>query len=215
MTVTEAVYQAVGKPAVDKPVIFEDPGFCGNCHTTAPAAPAHKILTGQFGSWDHIIADAHGRRWLCAPCAWAFRAADYRRQNTLITTSGALSHPTAPELQDILQRPISADTAIIVPTSMKKIVLPRARWGTLAHDAGTITWTPRHRRILNAAKRLRALGCTEADLQSPSVPFRILIDADPMTRTEVPELWRTMAPARTDRTYMPLVLTLTRKAKKS
>lgn len=214
ITVSEAVYRALDNPAVDKPVSFEGPGHCGNCRTVTAVAPAHRILTSQFGSWDHIVADEHGNRWLCAPCAWAYRAADYRRRSTIITTTGHLTHPEAHQLRTILQRPIPADTAVIVPTSAKKIVLPRGRWGTLTHDAGTLTWTPRHRAAINAAARLRELGCSESDLTQTSPPFRVLSAHPPDTQAEIAALWRTLAPMRRDALLMPLIQYLSRKAKK-
>lgn len=215
MTVTEAVYQAAGNPPVDRPVSFDGPRFCGNCRRTRPGAPAHKILTSQFGSWDHITADPHGARWLCTACAWSYRAADYRRRNTVVTAAGSVNHPESAQLREMLTRPIPADTAIIVPVSTKKIVLPLAQWGMLATDAGCLSWRPRHHKATTAATRLRDLGCSEPELSASAPPFRVVSALSASERLEVAALWRSLASVRADKAAMGLIQNLSRRAKKA
>lgn len=219
LSVTAAVYQHEGKPSVDKPVTFDSDALCGTCRERAQTAPAHLILTSQFGSWDAIIVDPKtGARWLCAACAWAWRAVKYRQKATIVRLSEdgdvSVEHPPLTGLLDALDGPIPLNVAISVPLSKKKAVLPTARWGQVAFDTMRTTWTPRMLRQLRAARHLRARGVAEPDLLADSPPGYLLAKVDtPEEHDLVVRLWRALDPVRHDKTFMPLLLTLSRKDK--
>ena len=223
LSVTEAVYQHEGKPPVDKPVVFDREVLCGTCRKALPGAPANRILTSQFGSWDAVVPDpVSGTRWLCAPCAWAWRATAYRRRATIIRKSEgakgaevAVAHPNRAELVEALTGPIQADVAICVPLSGKKAVLPTAQWGRLASDATTLLWTSRDLRYLRSILRLRNLGTGEADLREPSPPYYLLAKTDPCLHEDIARLWEFLQPIRENKVLFPLFLHLSRKDKAS
>lgn len=220
ISVTKAVYQFEGNPSVDKPVMFDHAAVCGNCETASLTAPASKILTSQFGSWDAIIEDPKGGRWLCDSCAWAYRSVPYRRAAAIVTLSeagegmgGKVEWATKADLVQALSRPIPSNMAISIPLSGKKIVLPTARWGMVATDARLLRWSPRNHRQLKAALELRALGTGEVALAEPSPPYYLLDKTDTGDHPRIKMLWDALKPVRDDKMMLPLIQNLSRKDK--
>ena len=212
-SVTEALYHARGNPPFDKPVSFTENKTCGNCHRRRPTGPARKVLTSQFGSWDDIVQDHEGGRWLCLPCASTYRAADLRRRTTRIDMNGDLTHPDLAELRTSLSKPVPMDVALIVPISGKKIIAPRAQWGKVVTDTGSFTWSARHKRSMEYATILREMGFPESSLREESPAFPILA-APPFDQHEhVRAMWKYLAPTRADKSLLPLILLLSRKVK--
>lgn len=212
-TVTEAVYQYAGEPPLDKPVSFTLGCRCGACRQHLPTAPASRILTSQFGSWEGIAVDpTDGTRRLCAPCAHAYRGVGYRHHPAIVTPS-TLTVPSQDQLSRVLAAPIASDTAVIVPLSGKKLLLPQGRWGYLTTDTGTLAWTSRHRSQLDAALQLRALGAPESSLREPSPPFVLFTTHPPETHEHIRQLWRLLASVRASKALLPLFKVLSRKEK--
>lgn len=210
-SVTEALYQARGKPDFDKPARFETTRMCGNCLDRKVVAPASKVLTSQFGSWDNVAQDKDGGRWLCLPCATTYRATDLRRRTSIIKQDATLERPDLAALRVVLSGPIPADTAVIVPLSGKKIIAPNARWGMLVSDTGLLRWTGRHKRLMGCAVALREMGFPESSLREDSPAFPILASLPVEQHEEVRSMWREMKPIRDDKTILPLFLFLSRK----
>lgn len=217
--VTKAVYQFEGNPPVDKPVIFDHEAVCGNCESPSLTAPAGKVLTSQFGSWDAIIQSPAGGRWLCAPCAWAYRSVPYRRTPSIITLGGekgvgGVRWASRADLVDILSRPTTSRTALSIPLSGKKMVLPMARWGMVATDTRVFRWSPRNHRQLRAALELRGLGLGETALADSSPPYYLLDKTDTAKHPRIKELWGVLRPVRDDKTMLPFIQNVSRKDKK-
>lgn len=211
LATTEALYQARGKPPLDKPVTFETFHLCGNCLNRREAAPAHRILTSQFGSWDDVAQDPDGGRWLCLPCASTYRAVDLRRRTSIIHQDATLERPDLSGLRAALDRPIGHTTAIIIPLSGKRIIAPRATWGRLVTDTCTLTWTARHKRLMGYGVALREMGFSEAALREDSPPFVVLGSIPPEEHERVRAMWREWRVIREDKTLLPLFLFLSRK----
>lgn len=210
MSFSDAAYQLAGSPGITKPVIFDAEHFCGNCHETKSTAPAKKILTSQFGSWEDIAMDPRGGRWLCLPCAWAYRDLKLRRISTLIE-DGAMTHPTPTELRTgVLTGPIPSTTAVVVPVSGKRIVLPKGTWGALTFDGGVMQWRPRDRRLLGVMSMFRAMDVGEKELMADIMPGRVLADTPHHRHTELSEQWTLLDPLRKDKVRAPLFLMLSR-----
>lgn len=208
-----ALYQAAGEPGISKPVSFDKERHCGNCRQTTLCALAKKVLTSQFGSWGDVATDPRGGRWLCLPCAWAYRNIDLRRKPTLMEGT-SLSHPTVASLRDtVLCKQIPATTALVIPVSGKRVVLPRAQWGKVTFDGGAVEWTRRDYTILRTATILREQGVGERELLEPSPPIRLLLSADPATHDDLFAQWQTLDTLRNDKVRAPLFLTLSRKEK--
>lgn len=221
VSVTKAVYQFEGNPSVDKPVTFEHDAVCGNCETPSQTAPAGKVLTSQFGSWDSIIETPEGGRWLCAACAWAYRAVPYRRTPAIITieetgkgVGGKVRWASKADLVQVLSRPIPSHMALSIPLSGKKMVLPVAKWGMVATDTKVFRWSPRNHRQLQAALELRGMGTGEPALADPSPPYYLLNKTDPAQHSRIKELWDALRPIRDDKTMLPFIQNVSRKDKK-
>lgn len=220
VSVTKAVYQFEGNPSVDKPVTFDHEAVCGNCERRSKTARASKVLSSQFGSWDAIIETPTGGRWLCTPCAWAYRSVPYRRTPAIITLEdeengmGRVEWASKADLVEALSRPISSRMALSIPLSGKKMVLPTARWGMVATDTRMIQWSPRNHRQLRAALELRGLGVGEPALADPSPPYYLLDKTDPVDHPRIKELWAVLQPVRDDKTMLPFIQNVSRKDKK-
>lgn len=213
-TVTEALYQSHGNPQLDKPVSFDAVHLCGNCQRRRSAAPAGKILTAQFGSWQDVAVDPTGGRWLCLPCAWSYRAADLRRMTTEVSVEGASERLDTAALRERLSKPLSPNHALIVPLGGKKIVAPRAQWGMLASDHAVLAWSARHSRTLKTIMHLRELGFNEAGLSEPSPPYVVMVALDYAIHDEVKRLWSEVAWVREDKILKPLMWFASRDTKR-
>lgn len=221
VSVTKAVYQFEGNPSIDKPVMFDHEAVCGNCDTPSRTAPARKVLTPQFGSWDSIVETPTGGRWLCAPCAWAYRATPYRRAPAIITleedgkeVGGRVRWASKADLVQVLSRPIPSHMALSIPLSGKKMVLPVARWGMVSTDTKVFRWSARNHRQLQAALELRGMGVGEPALADPSPPYYLLDKTNPDLHPRIKELWASLKPVRDDKTMLPFIQNVSRKDKK-
>lgn len=125
-----------------------------------------------------------------------------------------MTHPTVASLRDtLLCKQIPATTAVIIPVSGKRLVLPRAQWGKVAFDGGVIEWTRRDYTILRTATDFRDQGVGERELLEPSPPIRLLLSADPATHDNLFGRWQTLDTLRNDKVRAPLFLALSRKEK--
>lgn len=211
ISVTEALYQARGCPPLDKPVVFETQRTCGNCQRLRDTAPAKRVLTSQFGSWGDIIQDPKGGRWLCLPCASTYRATDVRRRTSIIRQHGSLECADLGTLRAMLSNPIPADVAVVVPLSGKRLIAPRAQWGTVITDTCLLKWSSRHKRLMDHAVTLREMGFTETGLRAPSPPFVVLSGLPVDQHAQVRSMWRDLKTVREDKTLLPFYLFLSRK----
>ncbi len=210
LPVSAVLHAALGRPGIDKPVTFVPGKSCGSCARVANCCQAATVLTSRFGSWGDIAVASDGSRWLCEACGWAYRASDLRRAMWIIDVDGTATTPTIAEVREALAGPIATSTAIIVPTSGKRIVAPRAAWGTVTSDSGNLRWCRHHHEWLTAATRLRALGVSEAALASPSPPWPVLVATSVEHHAEIQGHWRRLAPLRADKTLLPLFQRLSR-----
>lgn len=210
--VTEALYRAEGKPSLDKAGASRDGLRCGNCLRDTLTVPAGSVLTSRFGSWDDIAVGPDGSRNLCLACAWAYRSVPLRRTVTLVTATPSYTHPGAAEVRALLAGPVPPDIALIVPLAGKRIVAPRARWGHVVTDAGPLTWSVSHQRLLKVALRLRAWGFRERGLAESAPPFETLVDIDIAQHDQVRADWAAFEAARADKTLLGLYLKLSREA---
>lgn len=208
--VTEALYRAEGKPVLDKAGEPREGLSCGNCRARTTVVSAGSVLTSRFGSWDDIIVGAEGERFLCLPCAWTYRSVPLRRSVTLVTTGPSLARPTGAQVRTLLQGPLPADVALIVPLSGKRIVAPRARWGQVAVDTGPFTWSASHARLLRLAVRLRGWGFGEKAMAESAPPFEILSRIRLDAHDDIRGAWREFEPARADKTMLGCYLRLSR-----
>lgn len=210
---TVTVFRVVGSPHLGKPVTYSHDAKCGVCRRTTDVAPAGKVLTSSFGSWDDISADQSGRRWLCPACVYAFRAPELRTKATIVTGDpDSLTHPSPHDLAQRLSRAIGATEAVIVPLTRKRVVAPRAAWGKLATDYEVITWSGRDAAMLSAALRLREAGFGPRALADPSPPLTVLRGLPLNQHTRVNQLWRRLQPVRDNKARLPLYQYLTKRS---
>lgn len=182
---------------------------CGNCLQRAECAKAADVLTWKFGSWDDVQAD-DGGRWLCLPCAWAYREARYRRSISMVHGDALVQWPTPKTWTSmLLSGPLPLDVALVVPVGGKRVVLPRAQWGKVATDGRTFTWSPRHKRVLEAGVALLQVGASRQSLREAGPPFWLVKEAgERLPIKELHRLWRGFNPARKDKVMLEMYLRL-------
>lgn len=202
---TVAAFELAGHPHVGKPVSYGSDALCGICRRVTDVAPAGRVLSPSFGSWGDVAADEDGKRWLCAACTYAFRAPDLRLKPTILTPGppATLVHPDPAALARHLLRPLG-QSAVILPLTRKRVVAPRASWGTLTTDYESISWTKALSRILLAALRLRRLGFGPGSLAEPSAPLNLLRRHPTHEHDTIRDLWHVLDPVRGDKARLPL-----------
>lgn len=210
ITVSSALYNAHGTPHVFG-ALLPTPHRCGSCFTNTDCFPAKQVLSHNFSTWEDIAADG-GNRWLCEPCAWIYKTRPGLNTPLLITAEPSTQRPTPGLLRTTLDRPIPADTAIVIPLNGKRTITPLARWGLLTTDAGTRPWTSKDARMMHAATELRSThGVLERSMPSPSPPEAVFASTPPETHSRIRELWKVLEPARAESTLIALMMHLSRK----
>lgn len=202
--------------AVGKDVPWEPGHPCGSCgRAGVDTASARALLSAYYGSWEQIGVDpATGARWLCLPCGAVLRDKGLRRMPAIVNrATGSLTRPSYAELRAVLSAALPRDVAVTVPIEGRKAVLASARWGTVATDAGCITWTSAHRAALATVVELTSFGFTEGLLSHPSPPFGVLSRAPIDQHARIRQLWSSLARWREDVAAWPLLVRLARRDK--
>lgn len=178
-------------------------------------APAARVLSSQFGSWGDIAvdpSDPKGGRWLCRACGWAYRCVALRHEPTVVTRGREVEHPPYSGLREQLSHgTVDPASAYIIPIGGKRVIAPRARWGTVTHDGGSSHWGPAQARLVAAADTLTRYGFGGKMLASPTPPHSVLMRIPTDEHPRVRRLWRHLDVARADKIMMPLYSRLCRK----
>lgn len=208
--VTRALFLAASTAPLN--LAATTPHRCGACGTNTDCVPAKAALSHNFSTWEDIRPDGPSR-WLCGPCAWAYKTRPALNTPLVVTAhpTPAATRPQYSVIRSILSRPIPADTSLIVPVAGKRTLAPLARWGMLTFDNGTIPWTKNHATLLAAMTTLRDLGAHERSLPLMSAPSAMLAAHDPHEHPRIRALWRSLDPARQDSVLLGLLARLSRR----
>ncbi len=216
--VTTVAYHVLGNPSCDKEVVWEADKQCSLCATAdLDCTDTAKLFHLNFSGWDEMRPPGDdGRRWLCRACAWAYKTPLGRRHATIVDAgSGTCEFVSPGECGQRLVgwERVPPDVAIVVPLGGKRIVFPRARWGTVVTDTGPLpSWGPYLRAMTTSLIELRAIGFNEHALNEPTPPFAVMTTLTAEQRTRVRSMWRSTNQVRTTKTLYPVLIKLTRTA---
>jgi hypothetical protein len=175
-------------------------GTCARCNThTTEASRVKAVVSDKFTGWDQYTRSTDPL-W-CPPCTWGHTNSDLRTRPWLITLANS-HQPTRAELTQALTQPLTAGTALSVPISRHKHIVPQARWAHVVTDDRTLPWTPTEAARFMAVQQLRTFGFSETALHEPVARYEQLITLAPSNRATVMTLWEALTPWRADSTYM-------------
>ena len=173
-TAIVAAWVGAGSPPCGKEGLPWQPVVrCGSCGHRGRGAPAHRVLSWSFSTWDAIRPTDAGTRWLCEGCAWAYRNTHAKRHPYTITwaATGTTTHHTPAAALAYLRNPtIPGNVAIAYPVGGRRIPLPTAAWGHVAYDGVRTRWGRPAATAIRAALALRECGLNERSLAEPDGP---------------------------------------------
>ena len=175
--------------APTEPAAVSTVGVCCRCGQTVPVRSIGSVVSAKFTGFD-LLGAGDG---LCQGCAWAFSTP--ARRLVLSITATAATLLDTPSLFDSLLRP-SGSSAIVVPLSGRKHVLPYAQWGTVRVDDINLTWQPSDVHRLRIVADLRLLGAPAPSLPAAAPPARWLTSRHPTTWEAIDRQWRQLDPWR-------------------
>lgn len=131
-TPMEAAYVHVhGPPAAGEQAC----GRCGRrqCVTT----PCRQAVSRKFTMFDDWVSPGGD---LCQVCAWGLSGAGLR-STVMAVESGLVRDLDGVDLAALLSRPLSDQTAVVLPLRPgRKHLLPAARWGHVVVDDVAVRW---------------------------------------------------------------------------
>jgi hypothetical protein len=204
------LWQHVGSPATPDLPWTPGPARCARCTCSADAVGRlTDVISDKFTGWDDYATGTRVQHW-CAPCAWGHVEPTLRYFPWVVT--GDTGHQATPDiLHTILAAPLTPDTAVVVPLSRKKHLIPAARWGVVTTDDVHLPWTATDAHLLGVLDHLRALGFGESALLAPVPRFEHLRTLPPAQQVEVMGLWTQLDPWRDYAPRMQVALRATRK----
>lgn len=189
-------------------VVLGDEGICVLCGHEGPVIEAGKVVSSKFTDWDQYAATAQ-TLW-CAACVWAHSHHDLRTYSWM-TSPGGCARLDEGRLADLLASPLTVETAVIVPITRHKHLLPRARAGVITTDDAYLPWRQREVDLAATLTRLKALGFSETAISEPSPRWGVLSKMPAIEKVEVLDLWNRLDPWRTQPLLMAVGLRATRK----
>lgn len=175
--------------APTEPAAVSTFGVCCRCGQTVPVQSMSSVVSAKFTGFD-LLGAGDG---LCQGCAWAFSTPARRLVLSITATTATLLD--TPSLFDSLLRP-SGSSAIVVPLSGRKHVLPYAQWGTVRVDDINLTWQPSDVQRLRIVAELRLMGAPATSLPGSAPPARWLTSRHPTTWEAIDRQWRQLNPWR-------------------
>lgn len=208
-----ALWRALGCPSsTTKATPLNEQAPCAGCGGPGGRFLIKAVVSDKFTGWDPYTGDngVTGDPAWCDGCTWAHTAVELRVRPWLITVDGQFGQPSREALHDMLSRPLPAHTALSVPVSRKKHLVPYLRWGEVRGDDRSLPWSPTHAGRFRLVLWMRALGFSEAALTAPAPRFEQLVALTPKQMAEVMRAWEELNAWRADTAYLDVALTASR-----
>lgn len=160
-------------------------GVCRRCGTHSTVTRITSVVSAKFTGFDSL-GSGDG---FCQACAWAYSAGT--RRLTLAITATTATVLDSPTLFDHLLR-LTQATALVVPLSGRKHVLPHAQWGTVRVDDINLVWRTSDIERLRVVGDLRGRGVPTSSLEDPSPPWHWLRTQPDVTWSATQQQWRSL-----------------------
>lgn len=194
-----------GRPPAN--VTLGDDGICVICGSEGPVIEAGQVVSPKFTDWDQYAGTAH-TLW-CEGCVWAHTVHDLRTYAWKVSPTEC-ERLSEGRLNSVLSFPLDHDTAVIIPISRHKHLLPRARAGVITSDDAHLPWGDRQVEFLNILTRLRALGFSENALTEAAPRWAMITKLSGPDKVEVLKSWAVLTPWRNNPLLMAIGLRATR-----
>lgn len=209
---TRVLWEAFGSPVTDG--LADSPGDCARCGTTTDRrARVKTVVSDKFTGWDDYTGDRNAPgtatdsdgwdpRW-CGACTWAHTDQDLRVRPWIVTVERCATTPATPaDLRRTLMLPLPNQTAVLLPFSRQKHLLPHAAWGHIRTDDRTLPWGPREAARFSHLLRLRSLGFSETALAEEAPRFEVLRRHPAVVMRQIFALWTGLTVWREDPVYL-------------
>lgn len=195
-----------GAPASN--IAIGDDGICVLCGHEGPVIEAGKVVSSKFTDWDQYASTAQ-TLW-CEACVWAHSLHDLRTYAWMTSPTGCARLDEG-RLAETLAAPLASETAVIIPISRHKHLLPRARPGVVTTDDAYLPWREHEVALAATLTRLKSLGFSETAISEPAPRWGVLSKMPAVQKVEVLDLWNRLDPWRTQPLLMAVGLRATRK----
>ncbi|MFA5712360.1 MAG: hypothetical protein WDA30_27690 [Mycolicibacterium sp.] len=156
-----------------------------------------RIISEKFTGLD---AWPFGFRRLCVPCGWAYSRAPTTQPGMLITATTVTEYrgaSGAAELGGVLAAgALTGRQAAVVPTTMRRHILPTAEWGHVATDGFVASWDGGAAARLADLAWLRSLGARWPQLCKPAPPHRLMTSQPSDQWGQIMAAWEHLRPWR-------------------
>jgi len=203
MDVLTAAFTAAPRPVTITPTAR---GNCSRCAAAdVPLAPTRHVVSKVFTAFEGW-GNPSGAG-LCPACTWAYRTPVLRMSAHLVTTQPRMVTLTPSRLRKVLQHPVEADAAVVVPLHPgRKHLLPAAQWGRIAVEDAALTWTGADADRLSSMHTLRSLGFGPRLLVAEAPQWQVLRRLPPAQRRRVQQEWPLLNTWRRSRLWFDLAV---------
>lgn len=192
-------YSQYGQPLL--PAGNHAAGTCCRCGQHSPLLPVAAVVSAKFTGYD-TLGPGQG---FCQVCAWS-HSATARKFTMGINRTTARVLDAAALFDALLAHDHS--TAIVVPISGRKHVLPHAQWGTIRVDDINLAWRPPDTIRLQALADLRRRGAPTRALSEATPTWAWLKTQPKTTWSSTQQQWELLAPWRST-PYLALAMKAT------
>lgn len=205
MDVVAAPWRAAGAPTLPLPVSTQGP--CARGGQRQQLGAMCRVVSDSFTGYDEWF-EPNGFG-LCPACVWGYRCRRLREIAHLVTAR-SVSERTLPQVGRLLNEPVAAGVALVVPLRAgRQHLLPRAKWGTVTTEHGCLPWSAIDSYRLGVLRRLRAAGFGSRMFVEDVPPWSVLRRMTPARPQEVLSDWSVLDPWQASPAWLELAVLVT------
>lgn len=145
-------------------------GICGRCGRADSVYSVDQVVSRNFTDWETLSPATEG---LCAACVFSLTHEGIKVHPYMVSSTEA-HFIMKQNLIDLLAKPLPFDTAVSVPVSCKKHLLPKAEFGKVVSDDGAFYWGENECEMFKIVLEMRALDVTESELFETAPPYNAI-----------------------------------------
>lgn len=209
--VVRTAWVAAGRPPVPGLPSASVVGCCARCGDSGVLVEVRRVVSRSFTGRDHWTLP--GGAGLCSACTWAYREPALRKRAFVVLghRQPALHALDSPGLLEVLAREVDSQTAVAVPRSGRKHLLPGAQWGRVLLDDIALPWSRADATRLAVLEEIRRLGASDADLRLPAPPWPLVQAAGPARRARLVQAWDELRAWRLRPVYLEVAMIAARR----
>ena len=210
--VVRTAWVAAGRPPAPGLPSASVVGCCARCGSSGALVEVRRVVSRSFTGRDHWTLP--GRAGLCSACTWAYQEPALRKRAHIIRGRRqpglhALDSPDG--LLEVLAREVDSQTAVILPRSGRKHLLPSAQWGRVLLDDIALPWSRADAARLTVLEEVRGFGASDADLRQSAPPWPLVQTAGPVQRLRLVQAWEELRLWRNRPAHLEVALIATRR----